>query len=70
MIENSQKIENILERMGETVIATTETVETLAAKMENLVEQVQEQEQQIQQQGYQIFALSESIQSPGNNSHN
>lgn len=62
MTTKTEQLELILERMGETVLATTETVERLAERIETLAEQVQNQEHHIQQQGYQIFALSESLQ--------
>lgn len=56
------RLESIVEHMGETVIAATETVEHLAQSLNVLAVQIQKQEEQIKQQGYQIFALSESLQ--------
>lgn len=49
--------------MGEAVIATTETVERLATRVDSLATQVQ-------QQGYQIFALSDSVQTLAENQDN
>lgn len=41
--------------MGEAVLATTETVDRLCLQVDALT-------QQVQQQGYQIFALSDAVQ--------
>ncbi len=46
--------------MGEAVIATTETVDRLASQLDALTKQVQ-------QQGYQIFALSDAVQTLAEN---
>lgn len=54
-----QRLEMIVEKMAEAVISTTETVERLAEKVEALATQLQTQGQQ---QSYQIFALSEALQ--------
>jgi ABC-type transporter Mla subunit MlaD len=59
----SRRIEEILQQMGEAVIATTETVERLAVRVDSLAHQVQ-------QQGYQIFALSDSVQTLAENQDN
>jgi uncharacterized protein YoxC len=62
-IESSlDRLESIVEHMGDTVITVTETVEHLAQRLNILAVQIQNQEEQIKQQGYQIFALSESLQ--------
>ena len=53
-----QELEAILAQMGEAVLATTETVDRLATRVDSLVNQVQ-------QQGYQIFALSDAVQTLG-----
>jgi len=57
-----QHLETLVEQMGQTLIATTETVETLAARLDTLTAQLQQQGEQIQQQGYQVFALSDAVQ--------
>ncbi|NDJ17074.1 hypothetical protein GS601_07200 [Myxacorys almedinensis A] len=45
----------IVEQMAETVIAATETVEHVSERMDDLANQVQ-------QQGYQVFALTDAVQ--------
>ncbi|YAI82615.1 MAG: hypothetical protein ACQJCO_03345 [cyanobacterium endosymbiont of Rhopalodia sterrenbergii] len=55
MTDKTEQLTSIVKHMGEAIIATTNTVEQLAKKIE-------QQENQIQQQGYQIFALTESVQ--------
>lgn len=62
MGENTEKLESIIQRIGEAVIATTDTVESLANQMTEITNKIEQQENQIQQQGYQIFALTEAIQ--------
>lgn len=59
MATDLQQLEIIVGKIGEAVIATTETVERLAEKVEALAIQVQNQGQQ---QSYQIFALTEALQ--------
>lgn len=49
------QLEPIVQNVGEAVLATTETVERLAERIDALVNQVQ-------QQGYQIFALSDALE--------
>ncbi|MBD2328972.1 hypothetical protein H6G21_19175 [Alkalinema sp. FACHB-956] len=49
------RLEAIVLEIGEAVLATTETVDCLAARVEEMA-------QQVQQQGYQIFALSEEVE--------
>jgi ABC-type transporter Mla subunit MlaD len=44
-----------VQQIGEAVLATTETMDRLADRVDALVNQVQ-------QQGYQIFALSDAVQ--------
>ena len=56
------RLESIVEQIGEAVIASTETVERLAQRVDALVVEVQNQGHQVQQQGYQIFALSDALQ--------
>lgn len=59
MATDIHHLELILQQMGEAVIATTETVERLAERLDDLTIQVQNQGQQ---QSYQIFALTEALQ--------
>jgi ABC-type transporter Mla subunit MlaD len=53
--EQPNQLETLVQQIGETVLATTETVANLSEQMDSLVNQVQ-------QQGYQIFALSDAVQ--------
>lgn len=46
----------IVQQVAEAVLASTDTVDRLAERVDALAEQVQ-------QQGYQIFALSDAVQS-------
>nr|WP_242072483.1 hypothetical protein [Microcoleus sp. FACHB-68] len=55
-------MESVVEQIGEAVLATTVTVERLAERIDALAAQVQHQSLQVQQQGYQIFALSDAVQ--------
>lgn len=55
-MEAPNQLEAVLLQIGEAVLATTETVDRLADRMDLLVTQVQ-------QQGYQLFALSDAVQS-------
>ncbi|WP_414575314.1 hypothetical protein [Anabaena sp. CCY 9402-a] len=57
------RLESIVEQIGEAVLSTTETIERLADRLENLSCQVEAQGKQLQQQGYQIFALCDAVQS-------
>jgi uncharacterized protein YoxC len=54
------QLQAVVQKIGESVIATTDTVERLATRMDGLAHQVQ-------QQGYQIFALSDAIQTLAEN---
>ncbi|MBD1938313.1 hypothetical protein [Microcoleus sp. FACHB-68] len=56
------RLESVVEQIGEAVLATTVTVERLAERIDALAAQVQHQSLQVQQQGYQIFALSDAVQ--------
>jgi len=51
----SEAIISIVQQIGEAVLATTDTVDRLAARVDGLADQVQ-------QQGYQLFALSDAVQ--------
>ncbi|MFM7450624.1 MAG: hypothetical protein ACKO24_18740 [Leptolyngbyaceae cyanobacterium] len=54
-MNNQTQLEPIVQNVGAAVLATTETVERLAERIDALVNQVQ-------QQGYQIFALSDALE--------
>lgn len=53
--ENRPELELVVQQIGEAVLATIATVDRLAQQMDALTNQVQ-------QQGYQIFALSDAVQ--------
>ncbi|MBD2663444.1 hypothetical protein H6G73_03055 [Richelia sinica FACHB-800] len=57
------RLESIVEQIGEAVLSTTDTIERLAERVEALTNQVEAQGRQVQQQGYQIFALCDAVQS-------
>ena len=48
-------LESVVLQMGDAVVASTDTVDCVAERINELT-------QQVQQQGYQIFALSEEVQ--------
>lgn len=54
------QLESVVLQIGEAVLTTTETVERLASQVDALTAQVQ-------QQGYQIFALSDAVQTLAEN---
>lgn len=54
-MEGQNQLEAIVVQIGEAVLAATETVDRLASRADGLANQVQ-------QQGYQIFALSDAVQ--------
>lgn len=56
------RLESIVEQIGEAVLATTETIDRLGDRVNNIGIQVEEQGRQIQQQGYQILALCDAVQ--------
>ncbi|MBW4672027.1 MAG: hypothetical protein KME60_32530 [Cyanomargarita calcarea GSE-NOS-MK-12-04C] len=56
------RLESIVEQIGEAVLATTETIERLGERVDTLSIQVEEQGKQVQQQGYQILALCDAVQ--------
>lgn len=61
------RLESIVEQMAEAVIATTETIDRLTDRIDALTTQLEEQGQQVQQQRYQIFALSDAVQTLAEN---
>lgn len=60
MEAESSRLESIVLQIGESVLTTTETVDKLSAQVDALASQVQ-------QQGYQIFALSDAVQTLAEN---
>ncbi len=56
------RLESIVEQIGEAVLSTSETIERLAQRLETISIQVEAQGQQVQQQGYQIVALCDVVQ--------
>lgn len=54
-------LELIVAQIGDAVLATTDTVQTLAARVDLLASQIERQQEQMEQQRCQIFALSESL---------
>ncbi len=63
------RLESIVEQIGEAVLSTTETIERLAERLETLSIQVEAQGQQVQQQGYQIVALCDAVQTLAESQH-
>lgn len=55
MDQPNYELATIIQQVGEAVLASTETVDRLSERLDALADQVQ-------QQGYQIFALSDSVQ--------
>jgi chromosome segregation ATPase len=58
--QQSAQLGSVVLQIGEAVLATTEAVDRLAAQVDALANQVQ-------QQGYQIFALSDAVQTLAEN---
>ncbi|MHC5729690.1 MAG: hypothetical protein ACYTXY_37315 [Nostoc sp.] len=63
------RLESIVEQIGEAVLSTTETIERLAERLDTLSIQVEAQGQQVQQQGYQIVALCNTVQTLAESQH-
>ncbi|KAM3105282.1 MULTISPECIES: hypothetical protein [unclassified Phormidesmis] len=55
MESQPNRMEFIVQQLGETVLMTTETIESLAERVDDL-------SNQVEQQGYQLFALSDAVQ--------
>ncbi|MDF5712158.1 MAG: hypothetical protein PUP90_31910 [Nostoc sp. S4] len=64
------RLESIVEQIGEAVLLTTETIERLAERLETVSTQLEVQGQQVQQQGYQIVALCDAVQTLAESQHN
>lgn len=60
MSTESSSLEALVREIGEAVLATAETVDQLTGHMDAL-------SKQVQQQGYQIFALSDTVQTLAEN---
>lgn len=60
MTVQSEELAGVVQQIGDAVLITTETVENVSNHLDVLT-------QQVQQQGYQILALSESIQTLAEN---
>lgn len=60
MTVQSEELAGVVQQIGDAVLTTTETVENVSNHLDVLT-------QQVQQQGYQILALSESIQTLAEN---
>ncbi|MBG1266506.1 hypothetical protein [Nostoc sp. WHI] len=63
------RLESIVEQIGEAVLSTSETIERLAQRLETISIQVEAQGQQVQQQGYQIVALCDVVQTLAESQH-
>lgn len=59
-MDQSNQLESVVLQIGDAVLATTEAVDRLAVQVDALAAQVQ-------QQGYQIFALSDAVQTLAEN---
>lgn len=55
MERQPDRLEIVVQELGETVLMTTEIIE-------GLTERVDELSSQVQQQGYQLFAISDAVQ--------
>lgn len=55
MTEFHDRLESTVEQIAETVLAATDAIEQLADRLDEL-------SSQVQQHGYEIFALSDAIQ--------
>jgi chromosome segregation ATPase len=61
-LDASAQLNQTIQDIGETVLATTQVAEDIAVKLSSLTQQVQLQQGQIQAQGQQILALSQAIE--------
>jgi ABC-type transporter Mla subunit MlaD len=60
--ERLERLEAIVEQTALAVLATTEVVERMGERIDFLSLQVQQQGQQFQQQGYQVYAITDAVQ--------
>ncbi len=56
------RLEIIVEQMAHAVLATADVVDRLGERMDFLSLQVQQQGQQFQQQGYQVYTITDAVQ--------
>ncbi|NJL90998.1 MAG: hypothetical protein HC916_15295 [Coleofasciculaceae cyanobacterium SM2_1_6] len=61
-MERLERLEAIVEQTALAVLATTEVVERMGERIDFLSLQVQQQGQQFQQQGYQVYAITDAVQ--------
>jgi ABC-type transporter Mla subunit MlaD len=54
-VTDHDRLEFVVQQMGETILASIESIERLAERLDAL-------STQVQQQGYEIFALSDAVQ--------
>jgi ABC-type transporter Mla subunit MlaD len=54
-VDVQNQLETIVQQIGEAVLATTDTVDRLADRLNSVANQ-------MEQQGYQIFALSDAVE--------
>ncbi len=60
--ERLDRLAVIVEQTALAVLATTEVVERMGERIDFLSIQVQQQGQQFQQQGYQVYAITDAVQ--------
>jgi chromosome segregation ATPase len=60
-LDASERFNQVINDIGETVLATTQVAEDIAIKLSSLTQQVQQQQSQIQAQGHQIQAQGQQI---------
>ncbi len=61
-LDRLDRLEVIVEQMAHAVLATTDVVDRLGERMDFLSLQVQQQGQQFQQQGYQVYTITDAVQ--------
>lgn len=61
-LDRLDRLEAIVEQMAHAVLATTDVVDRMGERMDFLSLQVQQQGQQFQQQGYQVYTITDAVQ--------
>lgn len=61
-LDRLDRLEVIVEQMAHAVLATTDVVDRMGERMDFLSLQVQQQGQQFQQQGYQVYTITDAVQ--------
>ena len=61
-LDRLDRLEAIVEQMAHAVLATTEVVDRMGERIDFLSLQVQQQGQQFQQQGYQVYTITDAVQ--------